>query len=49
MSSSRQDAKHEKILRQLLKEPANKRCPNCDSLVGGWPAQRAARSPAGGS
>jgi hypothetical protein len=31
---ARQDAKHEKILRELLRQPENKRCPNCDSLVG---------------
>ncbi len=30
---ARQEAKHEKILRELLRQPDNKRCPNCDSLV----------------
>lgn len=38
---SRQDQKHEKLLRELLKLPDNKRCPNCDSIV----SRRGAQAP----
>lgn len=30
---SRQDAKQEKIIKELLRLPDNRRCVNCDSLV----------------
>lgn len=51
--SSRQDVKHERILRALLKLPDNRRCADCDTLVRGgrWGASppkgalRGTRSP----
>ena len=35
LMTARQDAKHEKILKGLLKQNENRQCANCGSLVGG--------------
>ena len=38
MAASREDRSAEAKLKALLKEAANKRCINCEALVGGSPA-----------
>lgn len=44
---SRQDAKNEKALKELLKLPENRRCFNCENLVRGY-LNEPARAPGGG-
>lgn len=36
MSSRALEAKHEKILKELVRRPENKRCADCDTTVRAW-------------